>query len=67
MLISPGRVTGFLIKRLLLRKLLVRESGPKCFAVHEFKEKNVWFDVTMKFAQAYRTSITDNRKTINME
>ena len=41
MLISPGRVTGFLIKRLLLRKLLVRESGPKCFAVHEFKEKNV--------------------------
>ena len=65
MLISPGRVTGFLIKRLLLRKLLVRESAPKCFAVHEFKEKNVF--VTMKFAQAYGTSITDNiRKTINM-
>ena len=65
MLISPGRVTGFLIKRLLLRKLLVRENAPKCFAVHEFKEKNVC--VTMKFAQAYGTSITDNiRKTINM-
>ena len=65
MLISPGRVTGFLIKRLLLRKRLVRESAPKCFAVHEFKEKNVC--VTMKFAQAYGTSITDNiRKTINM-
>ena len=65
MLISPGRVTDFLIKRLLLRKLLGRESAPKCFAVHEFKKKNV--RVTMKFAQAYGTSITDNiRKTINM-
>ena len=65
MLISPGKVTGLLITRLLFRKLLVRERAPKCFAVHEFKEKNV--RVKMKFAQAW-CSITDNiiRKTIIM-
>ena len=38
---SQGKVTAFLTTHLLFSKFAVQERAPKCFDLHQFKEKNV--------------------------